>query len=311
MNIIILDGESLNPGDLSWEGFTALGSVTLYPQTPPDRVIARIGNAEAVIVNKIQMTRAVFDACPRLRYVGELATGFNNIDLDAAADHGVCVTNVPAYSTMSVAQMVFALLLELCQAVGHHAGAVAAGRWSACPNFCFWDFPLVELDGKTMGIIGYGRIGRRVKIIAEAFGMRVKYYSPSASNAALEEVLAQADVLTLHCPLTSATEGMINRDTLAKMKDGAILLNTARGPLLVEADVRAALESGKLAGVGVDVVSVEPIREDNPLLGAPNCVITPHIGWAPREARQRLMDVAAENLSEFLQGMEQNRVSRG
>lgn len=318
MKIVILDGYALNPGDLSWEGFVRLGDITVYEQTSPEDVAPRIGDAEIAIVNKIRMHKGIFDACDKLRYVGELATGYNNIDLEAASAHGVCVTNVPAYSTDSVAQMTFALLLELCHRCGHHSEAVHAGKWSQSRSFCFWDYPLVELSGGVLGIIGYGSIGRRVAQIAKSFGMRVlactsrtqgQSTADGVTFAPMERVLAGADVLSLHCPLTPATEGMINRETLALMKDGALLVNTARGQLLVESDVRDALVSGKLGGAAVDVVSVEPIRPDNPLLGAPNCIITPHIAWAPLAARQRLMDTAVRNLAAFLAGNEINRVN--
>lgn len=310
MKIVILDGLSLNPGDLSWQGFEALGACEIYGSTPPELVVSRIGGAEIAIVNKIAMTREVFAACPALRYVGELATGYNNIDLAAATEHGVCVTNVPAYSTRSVAQMVFALLLEICHHTGHHSEAVRRGKWEESTSFCFWDYPLVELWGKTMGIVGYGRIGKQVAAIAEAFGMRVLAAGGRDASESLETVLKEADVLSLHCPLTKENTGMINRETIASMKDGAILINTARGALVVESDLRDALVSGKLLGAGLDVVSVEPMRADNPLKSAPNCVITPHIAWAPTAARARLMDIAAANLKAFLTGGEQNRVNR-
>lgn len=311
MKIVILDGYTLNPGDLSWAGFEALGDVTVYGETAPGDVAARIGDARLIIANKVPITRQVFESCPGIRYVGELATGYNNIDLQAATDHGVCVTNVPAYGTMAVAQMVFALLLELCQRCGHHSEAVHQGRWAKSRGFCFWDYPLVELDGKTMGIIGLGRIGRQVQKIAEAFGMRVLAHDVTAmpGTVPLDTVLEEADVLSLHCPLTAENEGFINAATIAKMKDSAFLINTARGPLLCERDVAAALASGKLGGAGLDVVSVEPMRPDNPLLAAPNCVITPHIAWAPVETRARLMAIAVENLRAFLAGKEQNRVN--
>lgn len=318
MKIVILDGYALNPGDMSWVGFEGLAPLTVYDVTAPEEVIARIGDAELVIVNKTLLPRAVFEACPGIRYVGVLATGCNNVDLVAAREHGVTVTNVPGYSTMAVAQMVFALLLELCYHVGHHSEAVHAGRWTKSKSFAFWDYPLIELDGLTMGIVGMGNIGRQVARIASAFGMRVIAYDHHAERkeppeggrfAPLDEVLAASDVLTLHCPLTADNKGMINATSIAKMKDGARLINTARGPLLVEVDVRAALESGKLAGAGIDVASTEPIPSDNPLLGAPNCIITPHIAWAPTAARDRLMKEAVENLRSFLAGQERNRVN--
>lgn len=318
MKIVILDGYALNPGDMSWAGFESLAPCTLYDATPPEDTVARIGDADLIITNKTLLTREVFEACPSIRYVGVLATGYNVVDLAAASEHGVCVTNVPAYSTMSVAQMVFALLLELCFHAGHHSDAVHAGRWTTSKSFAFWDYPLLELDGRTLGIVGMGHIGRQVARIAQAFGMQVIAYDHHAESktppegvrfAPLDAVLAEADVLTLHCPLTAENQGIINHESIAKMKDGAILINTARGPLINEADVRDALLSGKLSGAGVDVVSVEPMRADNSLLGAPNCIITPHIAWATAAARQRLMDVAVDNLRHFLLGDERNRVN--
>lgn len=318
MKIVVLDGYALNPGDLSWSAFEQLAPLTVYDATLPEETVARIGDADLVITNKTLLTREVFDACPGIRYVGVLATGYNVVDLAAATEHRVCVTNVPAYSTMAVAQMVFALLLEICHHVGHHNHVVHEGKWTNSPTFAFWDYPLIELDGKTMGIVGMGNIGRQVARIASAYGMRVLAYDHHAgrkhppeggSFATLEDVLRQSDVVTLHCPLTVENAGMINRDTIATMKDGAILINTARGPLINEADVRDALTSGKLGAVGVDVVSAEPIHADNPLLDAPNCIITPHIAWAPTEARTRLMHIAADNLAQFLAGNEVNRVN--
>lgn len=316
MKIVVLDGYPLNPGDLRWDALEAIAPCTVYDVTPPDQIIARIGDADILLTNKTPLTRETFDACPQVRYVGVLATGYNIVDTEAAKAHGVCVTNIPTYGTMAVAQLVFALLLELCHHVAHHSEAVHAGRWTQSRAFSFWDYPLVELDGKTMGIVGLGRIGRQVARIAQAMGMRVVAHEPGSAEAPqgvtllpLDAVLREADVLSLHCPLTEATAGMIGRQALATMKDGALLINTSRGPLLVEADVRAALDSGKLGGAGLDVVSTEPIQPDNPLLGAPNCFITPHIAWAPVEARRRLMAEAVENLRQFLLGNERNRVN--
>lgn len=318
MKIVILDGEALNPGDLDWKGFEAIAPCTLYDATPPELTAARIGDASLVITNKTVITSEVMDACENLRYVGVLATGYNVVDLAAATARNICVTNVPAYSTMAVAQMVFALLLEICNRVGHHNGLVHQGEWTRRGRFAFWDAPLMELDGKTLGIVGLGNIGRQVAAIAPGFGLRVIATAhhpertvppPGVTLMPLEGLLAEADIITLHCPLTEETAGLISRGTLSQMKDGAILINTARGPLLNEADVRDALVSGKLQAAAVDVVSQEPILPDNPLLSAPNCIITPHNAWAPTATRRRLLDIAADNLRHFLAGEERNRVN--
>ncbi len=312
MKIIILDGYAENPGDLSWNGFAALGELTVYDRTPAEEIIPRIGDAQIVITNKTPITAQTLDACPQVRYVGVLATGYNVVDVQAARERGVVVTNVPCYGTAAVAQHVFALLLELCHHVGHHNSAVQQGRWSASPDFCFWDHPLVELAGKTMGIIGLGRIGRAVADIARAFGMNVLACSAHGGEGtvSLEEVIRQSDVTSLHCPLTPDNAGMINAEAIAQMKDGVFIINTARGPLIDEAALRVALLSGKVRGAAVDVVSVEPIPAGHPLLGLDNCLITPHIAWAPKESRQRLMDTAVENLQAFLSGKPQNNVAK-
>ena len=312
MKIIILDGYAENPGDLSWDGFAALGELTVYERTPAEEIIPRIGDAQIVITNKTPITAQTLDACPQVRYVGVLATGYNVVDVQAACKRGVVVTNVPCYGTAAVAQHVFALLLELCHHVGHHNNAVQQGRWSASPDFCFWDHPLVELAGKTMGIIGLGRIGRAVADIARAFGMNVLACSAHGGEGtvSLEEVIRQSDVISLHCPLTPDNAGMINAEAIAQMKDGVFIINTARGPLIDEAALRAALLSGKVRGAAVDVVSVEPIPAGHPLMGLDNCLITPHIAWAPKESRQRLMDTAVENLQAFLSGTPQNNVAK-
>lgn len=317
MKIIVLDGYAANPGDISWEPLRRLGEVTVYDRTPADQVALRIGDAEAVLTNKCRIDEAVMAACPNLKYVGELATGYNNIDVQAARRRGVTVCNIPAYSTVDVVQLTFALLLEICMNAARHSDAVHAGKWTACPDFCFWETPLIELAGKTMGIVGYGRIGRAVSAVAVAMGMKVLAYSRHPSGelpegcrwAGLDELLAESDVISLHCPLNEDSRGMINRDSIARMKDGVILLNTGRGPLIVERDLADALDSGKVYAAGVDVVSEEPIRADNPLLTARNCVITPHIAWAPTAARQRLMDIAVGNLSAWLEGKTVNDVT--
>ena len=320
MNIVILDGYTENPGDLSWDGFRAFGELTVYDRTDVHdtaEIIRRIGGAEIVFTNKTPVTREILDACPSIRMVGVLATGYNVVDTEAAREKGIPVTNIPAYGTASVGQFAIALLLELCHHIGAHDAAVKAGRWEHSVDFCFWDYPLVELDGKTLGIIGFGRIGQTTGRIAKALGMRVLAYDTHETESGrliaeyvdLDTLLRTSDVIALHCPLFPETEGLINRETIGKMKDGALLINNSRGPLIVEQDVADALNSGKLAGAAVDVVSTEPIKGDNPLLTARNCIITPHMSWAAREARQRIMDTAVENVRMFLQGTPVNVVN--
>ena len=312
MKIVILDGHVENPGDLSWDGLAALGDVTVYDRTAPGDVIARIGDAPIVITNKTVLTRAIFDACPQVKYVGVLATGYNVVDIAAAKEKGIVVTNVPAYSTQAVAQFTMALLLEICHHVGRHSDAVHAGKWSACPDFAFWDYPLMELAGKTFGIIGYGRIGQATAKVAQALGMHVIAYSRHGQGdpyVPLDELYARSDIISLHCPLTAENTGMINAETIAKMKDGVILLNTARGALINEADLRAALLSGKVYAAAADVAAVEPIPADSPLLGLPNMIFTPHIAWACYETRARLMDIAVNNVKQFLNGTPVNNVA--
>lgn len=316
MKIVILDAYAANPGDLSWDEFAALGELTVYNRTAPEDVAARIGDAEVVFINKVRLTDDIFAACPNLKLVSILATGYNIVDLAAAKRRGITVCNVPGYSTRAVVQMTFALLLEICQQVGLHSGAVHTGRWQSCPDFCFWDRPLIELDGKTMGIVGYGAIGSAVGTVAQALGMKLlvtaRHEKPVPEGArfvSLPELLAQSDVVSLHCPQTAENARMIDAGALAQMKDGAILLNTARGGLLDEQAVADALRSGKLLAAGMDVVSAEPIRADNLLLTAPNCFLTPHIAWAPLETRRRLQAISAENLRAFLAGKPQNVVN--
>ena len=316
MKIVILDAYAANPGDLSWDEFAALGELTVYDRTAPEDVAARIGDAEVVFINKVRLTDDIFAACPNLKLVSILATGYNIVDLAAAKRRGITVCNVPGYSTRAVVQMTFALLLEICQQVGLHSGAVHTGRWQTCPDFCFWDRPLIELDGKTMGIVGYGAIGSAVGTVAQALGMKLlvtaRHEKPVPEGArfvSLPELLAQSDVVSLHCPQTAENARMIDAGALAQMKDGAILLNTARGGLLDEQAVADALRSGKLLAAGMDVVSAEPIRADNPLLTAPNCFLTPHIAWAPLETRRRLQTISAENQRAFLAGKPQNVVN--
>ena len=316
MKIVILDAYAANPGDLSWDEFAALGDLTVYDRTAQEDAAARIGDAEVVFINKVRLTDEIFAACPNLKLVSILATGYNIVDLAAAKRRGITVCNVPGYSTRAVVQMTFALLLEICQQVGLHSGAVHAGRWQSCPDFCFWNRPLIELDGKTMGIVGYGAIGSAVGTVAQALGMKLlvtsRHEKPVPEGArfvSLPELLAQSDVVSLHCPQTAENARMIDAGALAQMKDGAILLNTARGGLLDEQAVADALRSGKLLAAGMDVVSAEPIRADNPLLTAPNCFLTPHIAWAPLETRRRLQAISAENLRAFLAGKPQNVVN--
>lgn len=319
MKIVILDAYVENPGDLSWAPLEQLGELTVYDQIPTDpaSVIACIGDAQVVVVNKTPIGRAVMDACPGVKCFCILATGYNIIDVNYARTRGISVCNVPAYGTDAVAQFTIALLLEICSQVALHDRTVHEGKWQNSPQWCYWECPLVELAGKTLGIIGFGRIGRQVGRIARAMGMRVLAYSPSecaegreiGTYVDLPQLLAQSDVVSLHCPQFPETEGIINRETIARMKDGAILLNASRGGLVVEQDLADALERGKLSAAGVDVVSEEPIRADNPLLRAPNCIITPHIAWAARECRQRIIDTTADNIRAFLAGAPINVVN--
>jgi len=319
MKIVVLDGYTENPGDLSWDGLAALGELTVYDRTPADLVVSRIGDAEIVYTNKTPLTRQTLSACPALKFIGVLATGYNIVDIEAARERGIVVTNVPTYGTAAVAQFAIAMLLEICHHYAHHSEAVHAGRWENSPDWCFWDYPLIELAGKTMGIIGYGRIGQTTGRIARAMGMRILAFDahpdPSLESedcryVELDELLANSDVIALHCPLFPETEGIINKDTIAKMKDGVILLNNSRGQLIVERDLADALNSGKVYAAGLDVVSTEPIRADNPLLRAKNCFISPHISWATKESRSRLMNIAVENLRSYLAGTPINVVNR-
>lgn len=315
MKIVILDGYASNPGDLSWEALNQFGSVTVYDRTSPEEVAERIGDAEIVLLNKTPVNEAVFDQCRNLKLISILATGYNIVDIAAAKSHGVTVCNVPGYSTGAVAQMTFALLLEITQQVGLHSQAVHEGQWEKCPDFCFWNSPLTELQGKTMGLVGYGAIGQAVGKIARAFGMKLlvtaRHEKPVEGGAfvSLEDLLKRSDIVSLHCPQTGENLRMIRGETIGKMKDQAILINTARGGLIDEADVAAALAEGKLRAYGADVVSREPIRGDNPLLTAPNCFLTPHIAWAPRETRIRLHEITVENLRAFTAGKPQNVVN--
>lgn len=319
MKIVVLDGYTENPGDLSWEGLENLGELTVYDRTPADQIIERMKGAEAVYTNKTPISREAIAACPELKFIGVLATGYNVVDTAAAKEAGIIVSNIPTYGTDAVAQYAIALLLEMCHHVGEHSECVKAGDWTNNADWCFWNHPLIELAGKTFGVIGFGRIGQRTAEIAMALGMKVLAYdeypnkaleSERCQYATLDELLANSDVISLHCPLFPSTEGIINKNTIAKMKDGVMIINNSRGPLIVEEDLRDALNSGKVAGAAVDVVSTEPIKMDNPLLSAKNMIITPHIAWAPKESRQRLMDIAVENLQGFVNGTPQNVVNK-
>ena len=310
MKIVVLDGFASNPGDLSWEALAQMGELQVYDRTAPYELHERIADADIILLNKTPMNAAAFQAAPKLKLISVLATGYNIIDIEAAKAHGVRVCNAGSYSTNAVAQMTFALLLEATQQVGSHNIAVRDGQWSQSKDFCFWNTPLMELAGKTMGLVGFGSIAQAVAKIAEAFGMKILYTARRKRNdprcVSLEELLAQSDILSLHCPLTADNTGMINEESLGKMKDGAILINTARGALVDEAAVCNALEQGKLAYFAADVVSKEPISPNNPLLHAKNCYLTPHIAWAPKETRERLHAINEENVRTFLAGCPQN-----
>jgi len=319
MKIVVLDGYTLNPGDLSWDGLKQIGDVTIYDRTPTDQIVERAAGAEIVFTNKTPLNKEVINQLSTLKYIGVLATGYNVVDTEAAKENGIIVTNIPGYGTDSVAQMVFALLLELCHHVQSHSELVRQGKWAQSVDFCYWDYPLVELAGKTMGIIGFGNIGRKVADIATAFGMHIiandKQQTDQSSRknfkwADVNQLLEEADVVSIHCPLFPETKGLINRESLKLMKKTAFLLNTARGPVIVDEDLAEALNNGTIAGAGIDVLSVEPPSNDNPLFAAKNCIITPHIAWATKEARTRLMDIAVNNLLSFLNGSPVNIVNR-
>ena len=318
MNIVVLDGHTLNPGDLTWEGLEALGPCVVYPRTPREQVVERARAAALVLTNKTVLDREVISHLPALTYIGVLATGYNVVDCDAARERGIPVTNVPTYGTRSVAQMVFAHVLNMAQRVAHHADTVRAGRWSASVDFCYWDGQLVELEGLVMGIVGLGRIGRATAELARAFGMEVLGHDVAEPQpmpdgvtlVPLDELFRRADVVSLHCPLTAENVGLVNAERLASMKPTACLVNTSRGPLVDEAALAEALTSGSIAGAGLDVLAVEPAAEDNPLLQLENCYITPHIAWATRSARARLMQTAIDNVAAFLAGSPENVVSR-
>ncbi len=317
MKIVILDGRAVNPGDVSWEPFGKLGDLTVYDRTSDDKIIERIGDSPIIITNKVNLTEDIFAAASEIKWVGILATGTEIVDINAASKRGIPVCNVADYSTAAVAEMVFALLFELCRRVGAHSDAVMQGEWTASKDFCFWKYPQNEICGKTLGIIGLGSIGRRTAKIAEAFSMNVIAASSSRpvpetdtlKYADLDGVYRHADIISLHCPLNEQTRGMIDKRAIDKMKDGVIIINTARGALVDEQDLTDALQSGKVSGAACDVVSKEPITADNPLLGAKNVIITPHIAWASRQSRQRLIDMAADNLKAFISGRIQGAVN--
>jgi glycerate dehydrogenase len=316
MNIVVLDGFTLNPGDLSWRELEALGPSVVHDRTPPSQVAARSADAEMLLTNKTVLSGPAIQTLPRLKYIGVLATGTNVVDLAAARARGIPVTNVPTYGTRSVAQMTFALLLELAQHPGHHAQTVRDGRWSTSVDWCYWDFPLIELEGLTLGLVGFGRIGRAVADLATAFGMRVLAFDPLTKTAPanvqcveLDTLFRDSDVVSLHCPLTSANQHLVNAARLATMKPTAFLLNTSRGPLVDDQALADALNSGRIAGAALDVLSIEPPPASNPLLSARNCILTPHLSWATRSARSRLMNIAVENVRAFLEGRPQNVVN--
>lgn len=321
MKIVVLDGYTENPGDLSWNELEALGEVEIYDRTSyvDDPIIAqRIGDAEVVVLNKTPITRETLDKCPNIKLIAVLATGYNVVDYGYAKEKGIPVVNVPTYGTACVGQYAIALLLEICHHIGHHSQTVHEGKWQNHVDWCYWDYPLIELDGKTAGIIGFGRIGQTTGRIAKALGMNVVAYDvyPVDSGRAIGEyvelntLLEKSDVVFLHCNLTPENERLINKETIAKMKDGAILINNSRGQLIDEQDVTDALKSGKLAAAGLDVVYTEPIRADNPLLTAPNCIITPHMSWGAKEARQRIMDITVSNIKAFMDGAPVNVVNK-
>ena len=320
MKNVVLDGYTENPGDLSWDTLGALGELTVYDRTDRNNnaeIISRIGDAEVVVTNKTPITPEIIDACPAMKYVTVQATGYNVVDIAYAKEKRIPVSNVPVYGTRAVSQYTIALLLEICHHIGHHSDTVYAGKWENCLDWCYWDYPLIELDGKTFGMIGCGKIGQQTARIAAALGMRVITYDLRPKDAGravaeyvdLDTLLRESDVISIHMPLLPFNTGIINKDTIAKMKDGVIFLNTSRGPMVVEQDLADALNSGKIAAAGLDVVSTEPIRGDNPLLQAKNYIITPHMAWGAKESRQRIMDTTVENVKAYLAGTPVNVVN--
>jgi len=315
--VVVLDGYTLNPGDLSWDRLKATGKCVIYDRTAPDEVIKRAQNANIILVNKVVLTKEIIKEFKNLQYIGVLATGYNNVDMEAAREQMVAVTNVPTYGTSSVAQMVFAHIFNLTQHVAQHSEVVSKGRWSECKDFCFWDHPLIELQDLKMGIIGMGRIGQATAKLALALGMDVLFYDPVFSTEPLarlkatdlETVFDQSDVISLHCPLTKENYRLINSETIALMKPNAMLINTSRGDLIDEVALAEALNEGRISGAGLDVLAKEPPAKDNPLLTARNCFITPHIAWATKAARERLMNIVVDNIKAFLQGQPVNVVN--
>jgi len=309
MKLVVLDGYTLNPGDLNWDGIKKFGNLEVYDRTAESLIVERCKGAEIIFTNKTPLRESVLSQLPDLKYIGVLATGYNVVDVDYAKTRGIAVANVPGYGTASVVQMTFALLLELCQHVQSHSDSVRQGDWASSPDFCYWNYPLIELEGKSIGIIGFGSIGQKVADIATAFGMNIIGFSRTKSDqshrknfkwAELDDLLKESDVVSVHCPLFPETQGIINKDSLRLMKRTAFFLNTSRGPLMVDQDLADALNEGIIAGAGIDVLSVEPPSANNPLFKAKNCLITPHIAWATKEARSRLMGIAENNLSSFL-----------
>jgi glycerate dehydrogenase len=318
MKIVVLDGYTLNPGDLNWNGLATLGELVVYDRTQntTESILEAIDDAVIAFTNKTLLSAEVLRRAPALKYIGVLATGYNVVDVLSARNQGIVVTNIPSYGTTGVAQFAMGLLLQLCHRIGAHSAAVHSGEWSLRPDFCFWDFPLIELTGKTIGIVGYGKIGRKMAQMAEVFGLNVLIHSRTKPHkqdlgeyVAFEKLLQKSDIISLHCPLTNQTKGLINKKSIQNMKTGVLLVNTARGALVVEEDLKEALLSGKIAGAALDVVSIEPMTKDNPLLGVTNCIITPHIAWATKEARMRLMTAATENLKAYLNGKPLNVVT--
>ena len=318
MKIVVLDGYALNPGDLDWNGFRKLGELVVHDRTPADEILERAAGADVLLTNKTPLREAIINQLPDLKFIGVLATGYNIIDVDAARQNGVIVSNIPDYGSYSVAQLTMALLLELCHRVQRHSDTVREGKWAGSKDWCYWDYPLIELAGKSMGIIGFGSIGQKVGDMATAFGMNVfgaarsrkdQSHRKNFSWLEIPELMKVSDVVSIHCPLTPETKGLINARSLRTMKKGAFLLNTSRGPIIEDKDLSDALNQGVIAGAGIDVLSVEPPRTDNPLFSARNCIITPHIAWATQEARARLMNMALHNLSAFIQGAPVNVVN--
>ena len=317
MKIVVTDGATLNPGDLSWDALEEFGRLNVYERTSAEEILEHCKDAEIVVVNKVEFNRETIESLPKLRLISVSATGYNNIDVEAATERNIAVTNVPVYGTQSVSQMVFALLLELTQHVGHHSRTVHQGRWSECENFSYWDFPLIELFGLTIGIIGFGRIGQATAKLAKAFGMKVLAYDvvkPAKIDSDikfvdLDKIFTDSDIITLHCPLTPETDGLVNEERLSKMKKTAFLINASRGQVVNEQDLANALNNGRIAGAGLDVLSTEPPDAENPLLSAENCYITPHIAWATRSARSRLLNGAIDNIKAFIEGKVQSALT--